>query len=481
MEAARENTAQLTRQIKRQAQREKQKETLRFMRKLKLEVSDEELSATAGIGPLLEVFQKSPLAKPLAECLPLRTGPKSLGSFRLSLVLLAGFLRGFDSVSDWEEFRQDPNLKALFDQKVPASRTLEDFFNDFAKENTLLLNQYLHSMAMSLRGHLAGSLGEDGNFHPIIWDIDATSHVQHGTKMEGVEKNYKGEMSLNSQSVFDEKGFCHGVQLRSGNVEKDSQQAVKLLEQVFAGFKFHVEKYLRGDSAYCTQELIKCCLLHGVIFSFTAHGNIGWENHIHEITNWKDWEYSDEEVRAAAKKGKKLPTIQVGSFHYRPGWNSTLMFQLVVKRTKKEKGQLTLVGQDEWDYYGVLTNMNLFKHSPQHVIEHHNGRGNCENMIKEGKHNFDLLHFSFLKMLANHGYLQMALVAQNLMRWMGLMTNPTHPPFAKKLRRIFLNVPGKLLYRSKQWTLRIPKHIHKEVVRMIVAWQATPFPALGFT
>ena len=111
----------------------------------------------------------------------------------------------------------------------------------------------------------------------------------------------------------------------------------------------------------------------------------------------------------------------------------------------------------------------------------HNKRGNCENMIKEGKYGYDLLHFSFFKLDANHGYLQMAMAPHNLMRWLSLITNPNKPSFSKKLRRIFLNVPGKLIYRSKQWSLKIPKHIHKEVMRMILAWQATPIPAFGYT
>lgn len=305
METARENIAKTTRQLRRQAHQKMQKETLRFARKLKLEITDEDLTSTAGIGPLLEQFQKSPLSQPLAESLPLRTGPRSLGSFRIALVLLAGFLRGFDSISDWEEFRRDLHFKALFNDQVPASRTLEDFFNDFNQNNIMLLNQYLHSMAMSLRGHLNESLEEKYKPGPIIWDIDATPHVQYGKKMEGVEKNYKGDMSLNSQMVFDELGLCHGVQLRPGNVEKDSEQAVQLLEQVFAGFKFQVKKYLRGDSAYCTQEVIKCCLSHGVTFTVTAHGNIGWENHINQITNWTDWEYTEEEIKEAKKKRKR--------------------------------------------------------------------------------------------------------------------------------------------------------------------------------
>jgi hypothetical protein len=49
---------------------------------------------------------------------------------------------------------------------------------------------------------------------PLVIDIDSTSHVQHGSKMEGLAWNYKKEWCLDSIIAFDEVGLCHGMKLR---------------------------------------------------------------------------------------------------------------------------------------------------------------------------------------------------------------------------------------------------------------------------
>jgi hypothetical protein len=130
----------------------------------------------------------------------------------------------------------------------------------------------------------------------MVIDIDSTSHVQTGSKIEGCAFNYKDEWGLYSEMAFDELGFCHGVELAAGNT-KPGSTCVPMIERCFSGLKFTDEKYFRTDSAYCWQEPLRALIRLGVTYVIAANdATSGWRSHINEITEWTPWVYSKEEL-----------------------------------------------------------------------------------------------------------------------------------------------------------------------------------------
>src|SRR5262249_43611543 len=161
----------------------------------------------------------------------------------------------------------------------------------------------------------------------------------------------------------------------------------------------------------------------------------------------------------AEKKGKPLPKIEVGRFYWQPSWAENLRIPVIVKRTWKEPEQYGMLGvplQGEWDYYAVITNFNLLHNSLQSVMEFYQKRGNAENFIREEKYGFDLLHMPCLAMNANYAFLQLAVVAHNLLRWIALVQKPDKPHFSKKIRRRYVYIPGKVILHARQVFLKIP-------------------------
>jgi hypothetical protein len=67
---------------------------------------------------------------------------------------------------------------------------------------------------------------------PLILDMDGTSHMQSGLKIEGLGINYKGEYCLESLDSFDELGFCYGFRLREGGTFS-SVGAPEEIERIF--------------------------------------------------------------------------------------------------------------------------------------------------------------------------------------------------------------------------------------------------------
>lgn len=431
---------------------------------IKLAVTESKLTSAAGLGTLIEAFDVSPLAELFKKTLPERTSYRSQGSYRLGLIQIASFLRGHDCMDDLEEFRNDDTLSAVMRGESVVPKTMGDFLRDFDQKNIHSTNLFLATQAMSYRKHLERHLQKPykPNLAPRL-SIDSTPHVQEAKKMEGLAYNYKDQWCLDSQVIFDELGLCWDLELRSGNT-KSGVGSVDQVKRAFSNFKFSDEKYLSGDAAYCFKDLMVTCLNLGVKFTFTANqATTFWEDFIPTITNWKPWVYTDTEIKKATQSNITLPEIDVGSFLWTPNWNQGLRFPVVVKRMQKEQADLF---QGGYKYYGVVTNMDLTKNSYQDIIEFHNKRGNAENFIREEKYGYDLKHFPCQKLMANAAYGSLAMVAHNLLRWAAIHDQPQRPKFSKKMRRMFINIPGKMVSHGRTLTLRISQHYLTEVNRL---------------
>lgn len=445
---------------------------------LRLVPTKQRLTSTAGLGTLLEGFNESPLSTLFARALPEReVRGKGQGAYRLGLTQIASFLQGHDCLADLDQFRKDPSLVEVMNGETAAPRTMGDFLRDFEPENLSKLNIFLATQAKSYRVQLEKMLKKQ--FKPSLaprLNIDSTSHVQRGKKMEGLAYNYKDEWCLDSQVIFDELGFCWDMELRPGNT-KSGVGAGAQIRRAFSAYKFKDEKYLSGDAAYCNQEVITTCLSEGAKFSLTANqATTGWESHISEITTWTPWKWSPEQLQAAAQAEIRLPEIDLGYFYWRPSWNETLCFPVVVKRTKRTD-QLSLL-DGEWKYYGVVSNLNLAKMALQEVIEFHNKRGNAENFIREEKYGYDLKHFPCLELKANHAYGLIAMVAHNILRWVSIHENPSRPRFAKGIRARYIHVPGKVVSHARTLVLKVSEHFIEEVNRLRQALELKPYPLI---
>ncbi len=413
---------------------------------------------------MLEAFDQSRLKKPFADALPQRNSPRSQGAYRLGLIQMASFLRGHDCLADLEEFRDDPMLSEVMKGERVAPRTMGDFLRDFESENLAGLNAFLAKQAKAYRVQLEKMLKKQ--FKPPLAPylrIDSTSHVQHGSKMEGLAYNYKDEWCLDSQVIFDELGMCWDMELRPGNT-KSGVGASEQIRRALSSYKFDDEKYLSADSAFCYQDVIATCISLGVLFTITANqATMGWENHIPEITKWEPWVYSEEEKRSAQEKGMSLPQIELGRFYWQPSWSEALRLPIVVKRQKYGLEEQMVLGQGEYKYYGIVTNHALLEWGLQEIVEHHNKRGDAENFIREEKYGYDLKHFPCLELKANHAFGLIAMAAHNLLRWVAIHDNPSRPRFAKGIRRTFIDIPGIVVSHARLLVLRVSEIALKEV------------------
>lgn len=444
--------------------------------KIIYEPTDEDLTAAAGLAPLIDLFQQSPQYEELRKCLPERKSNASYDTGLFALNYIAGFIYGHDSLDDFQEFENDPGVEDKLGS-LPSERAMGDYLRDFNQDNIDKLNSFLTRQALSGRRAIC----KDNDVVTI--DIDSTSHVQSGDKIEGAAWNYKNEWCLDSLVCFDELGLSYNMDLRSGSTFS-AVGGPEMIEQVFSQIpkpKDQTKKHnMRADSAFCNEEFIRKCLLLNLKFTITAHDNMNWREKVKNLTQWTQKNYSEDELKKYHKNKKTPPPVEYARFLYEPGWSDNLRFPVVVKRTWHERETDSLLDTGCWHYYAVITNWNLHSHTLQEVAEFHAKRGNGENFIKEEKYGYDLKHFPCQKLLANQAYGMLALVAHNLLRTIAILDSPDKPHYSKKLRRKYVYLPGRLTKHARQLVMKVPKRfwaailqladIGKEVLNEHPAW-----------
>ena len=360
----------------------------------KVEKSTERLTSFAGLPLLTELAHRSKLVKDLDAVPGLweRLGRYRTSDYVLSLALT--LVAGGEGLEDTRLLREDAGLQGWLWKDLPAPNSLGDFLRRFGQ---MTLSRLGRVNARQVRRLLAR-----GGHGRLTLDID--SSLVEADKKEA-KKTYEGFDGYNPVLAWlDEPNvFLSGV-FRPGNSSPQSHlrsllgQCRKLLAQ---GTKLR----LRSDSAGYRLDVMSYCLKHGVEFSITADLDAAVREAIDEIPEGK-WQLvvRGEETFLLAE------TIHV------PGGSTSRLplpaLRLIVKR--KLSGQLELF-KDPIKHHAIIAHLPETMNALE-VLDHHNDRGRMEKAIGELKDGFGLDRLPCGQLMANAAYLQVCLIAYNLVQ-----------------------------------------------------------------
>ena len=360
----------------------------------KVEKSTERLTSFAGLPLLTELAHRSKLVKDLDAVPGLweRLGRYRTSDYVLSLALT--LIAGGEGLEDTRLLREDAGLQGWLWKDLPAPNSLGDFLRRFGQ---MTLSRLGRVNARQVRRLLAR-----GGHGRLTLDID--SSLVEADKKEA-KKTYEGFDGYNPVLAWlDEPNvFLSGV-FRPGNSSPQSHlrsllgQCRKLLAQ---GTKLR----LRSDSAGYRLDVMSYCLKHGVEFSITADLDAAVREAIDEIPEGK-WQLvvRGEETFLLAE------TIHV------PGGSTSRLplpaLRLIVKR--KLSGQLELF-KDPIKHHAIIAHLPETMNALE-VLDHHNDRGRMEKAIGELKDGFGLDRLPCGQLMANAAYLQVCLIAYNLVQ-----------------------------------------------------------------
>lgn len=440
---------------------------------ISLESTNKVMSCHSGLILFDQLWERLNLQNRIRRLLPSKKrnrGPKQIDKFKS---ILFSFASGNDCISDLDDMWKDTLFRELTGGGTP-SRTAGDFLFRFHRRQIEKIQEVLLETTFLLRM----AMYEEKKF---ILSMDSTPHKQCGKKMEKLGLNYKGIWGFDSQNAYDQFGFSYLFDLRPGNTWSGSE-AERWIHQIFSRCPKWMEKYFRADSGYGKQAVFSALKAAGVKYTIVLKENIGRyvrrKNRDHLVWTKTSVEFFNSNKCEMAMGIYPLQNLD----------NLRVVFIRKKKSENEINSQMDLLKtydpeENNYEHYSIITNIDSSEMNGEQIIEFYRGRANCENFIKEQKHNFDFLHFPCKKFEANQAWGLIGTFAHNMTRFLSfcmpqkvkrvrgkddvVRTVVQLGYFAKKVRSAVINLPCQVVRSARRIKLRL-NHNHKEVLEKLM-------------
>ena len=372
--------------------------------------------------------------------------------------LLFGFHAGAECLDDIDKLSLDRGFHAINSSNSYGSKSHGDFLRSFNLLQCKELNVLLLQMAFSLRKLLFP------NQQSITFDIDSTQNEQSGKKMEGVQMNYAGIKGLSTIQIFDEYGLQYWHDVRPGNTHT-ADGALEMIHRLFYNLDTQMKgltRYVRADSGYCKIGFFHACTAKNAQFVVCMR-KLMFKPLLSKISNWASQDQEDpDRVKFVGNR-----ECEIGETTYSPKKSHKTFRVIILRALKTDAVNKLFLTEEDYDYYGWVSSISD-EMSSVDVIKFYRKRGHCENFIRETKNGFDLHHYPCQKMIANKAYGLAASFAYNIMRFIALKDNPTHPKFAKAIRFKFVHIPCQIVRHARDLSFRFMGSHYKGVINWLM-------------
>lgn len=363
---------------------------------------------------------------------------RSVSAMLFDLIMLP--CAGGQCIEDLEALRSDTGLCRLLGRTVMSPSTAHDFLRAIGPVG-------LDGLLEVRRGHLQ-RLAQSRCLREVTLDCDATLFV---SKAQHALRSYKGDRGWFPMMAFwSETGMVVHDEFRQGNASPQSD-ALSFLQQAVTQLPEGIQRiYVRSDSAWYQASLLDYCQEQGYGFAVTAD--------------------LDEAVKAAILEARDppwmaldTPTVADDENHVREWaceWVHTLnaskhSYRLVILRRERLQGDLF---EGMYSYGAIIT--NRYDLDTKQLVRWHRQRCNCENQIKELKHNFGLASLPSGQFFVNAVYLRIMTLAFNLIASLKQTTLPQSwaSYTLKTLRFRLLGVPALVIRHARRLQIRLTRH-----------------------
>jgi hypothetical protein len=360
---------------------------------------------------------------------------------RKVLTLVAAILVGGSHIDHAERLRAG-STQAVLPFRVMAPSTLGTFLRAFTFGHIRQLDRVI---AEAIRR--AWALGAGPGGAPMTMDLDSTICEVHGKAKQGAAYGYTKVLGYHPLlATRADTGEVLHARLRRGSSQRGAKRfAEELVARVRrAGARGPLR--VRADAGFWNYALIDTLSRLGVAWSVTVRINAQIRACIDGIGEdaWKAIVYPDG------------GEAQVAEASYVTGsGRRQRRLRLVVRRTR-----LTDAAQAQlwphWRHHAFITNV---EGGTVAVDQFHRDHARVELAIRDLKDGAGLEHCPSGRFFANAAWLACAVLAHNLIRWTARLGR-VHPhdqlTVTRTIRTRLLALPGRLVNRSRRWTLRLP-------------------------
>lgn len=424
--------------------------------KITTEMNGKGLTVNAGLLPVLNFMGKLMFRERVQNAVHKKRGANAKYQFVDAVqMIVIGLIAGATSMIEVVKVWSDEVLKKMAGWKeAPVDTTIGRIMKLASRGDIVEMTGVIHlfrgkvwKRAVRSGRRLRSALCE-------VWiDVDSTVDGVYGNQ-EGAEIGYnprkKGQKSYHPLVAFiaETKEVLHSW-FRCGSAYT-SNRVVEFMKECMAYMKKGVRVVFRGDSGFFSGELLDYLesVRAGYLIKVKLKNLVG----LLEKQKWNavkgalEWEESE--------------------FWYRcTGWGRARRFVAVRRLIRIEK---KLMEVPVYEYFCYVTTERL---SPMEAHRCYGKRATCETLTEESKGQMNAGHIRTGEFLANAALFQCAVLAYNLLKWMGLLSGGVIQEWEVKTMRLWLiRVAGKLKTGSRQLTLKLPeKFLHQEEWR---AWEA---------
>lgn len=288
----------------------------------------------------------------------------------------------------------------------------------------------------------------------IVLDIDATLVTSHSDK-EGAAPTYKRGYGFHPMLCYLGGEPLAGL-LRPGNAGANTaadhiEVLVDALDQLPDAIREDNDTRIlvRTDAAGCTHEFLDAVVQMECAFSASMRIDEGAREAILAVTRhaWAPAIGQDGSEREGAWV-TELTTLDLS------GWPAGS--RAICRRERPHPGaQLTFSDQDGHRFQVMLTNQHG---DPVALEAKHRARARVEDAIRAGK-DTGMRNLPFRTFAANQAWLELVLIAQDLMSWTQslLLTGELARAEPKRLRYRLLHTAGQITHSGRQTRLHLPK------------------------
>mgnify|MGYP001571161223 FL=1 len=409
----------------------------------RIEASEPRLTGYGGAGLLAQFFERLHLPESLAE-LPGLPATRKAPPAQVLLAMLYGLVLDRSREAHLADLGADPVFLQLAGlEGILSQRALSRFLSRLRMPTA-------HAVLEMNRTLVAGVRQGFADRETLTLDFD--SHVQTclgrpQRSAVGFNRRRRGARSYHPLFAFcgESRDFLGG-RFRPGNAA-DRNGALGLLDELRRWLKssgFCGRLQFRGDNGFYAGWLLDELEARRVTYTIVA-----------------DLAGESLQRRLVGLQYRPLDgDYAVAEFHYRAqGWKQArrmiaIRRRLDPKEPKRGK-QLKLLEAEGYSFQLIVTNLAL---APEEVWRFYNGRCNLENLIKEGRLGFSMDEVCSHTYAANALHCWLALLAGNLLGWLGERLGLPRRESVASLREKLLRIPARLVRTARHWVLKLSLH-----------------------
>lgn len=413
----------------------------RAIDRIEVTFDDETLVADAGLIVPATLMVRLGLEALINQTVRLVGRVGGAGPGRKVLTLVAAILAGGSHIDHANKLRAGAT-EAVLPFRVMAPSTLGTFLRAFTFGH---IRQFDAVIAETIRR--AWSAGAGPGNEAVTIDLDSTICEVHGKAKHGAAYGYTKVFGYHPiLATRADTGEVLHARLRKGSSQRGAQRFVEELIARVRRAGATGQLTVRADAGFWNYALIDTLVRLGVRWSVTVRINKQIRAGIDAIaeTAWTSITYPDGGEAQVAE------TVYVtGQGRHRRE------LRLVVRRTRLTDADQRRLWPD-WRHHAFITNVPL---ATVAVDAFHRDHATVELAIRDLKEGAGLEHCPSGRFFANAAWLGCAVLAHNLIRWTARLGG-LHPDdqltVAHTIRTRLLALPGRLVNRSRQWTLRLP-------------------------